>query len=50
MSMAKTSHSNDFAPVRDGEVGWIQVYRKGLELRATATSTPYEYDWFNGRG
>lgn len=34
--MAKTSHSNDFAPFRDGEVGWIQVYRKGLELRATS--------------
>jgi hypothetical protein len=40
--MAKTSHSNDFAPVRDGEVGWIQVYRKGLELRAT--SYCYEFD------
>jgi hypothetical protein len=26
--MAKTRHGKDFGPVRDGEVGWIQVYRE----------------------
>jgi hypothetical protein len=43
--MAKTSHSNDFDPFRDGEVGWIQVYRKGLEPRATGDC--YEFDRYS---
>jgi hypothetical protein len=38
--MAKTSHGKDFDPMRDGEVGWIQVYRELVpashELRAAS--------------
>jgi hypothetical protein len=26
--MAKTSHGKDFDSIRDGEVGWFQVYRE----------------------